>query len=221
MQEKIEAVIALEAAEHAMAVAALNPYSEAEVLELGAGRAVYCGSFSPVHGCYALGFEELEEKDFRQIETFFLRKERAPTFWTVPKTSPSLFSFLQENFRPTKVQAIHGKELKALEAAPIPLDRGLDLGEWALAFSRGENPAAKEPGLLASVKLHQKNIRFYLENGKASYTYFAEGIAYIPFPEPSLLPLQEKEAAQFRCHFLISPSPHFPKLYERTLHEPL
>ncbi|MGZ3704412.1 MAG: hypothetical protein ACXWP1_00195, partial [Bdellovibrionota bacterium] len=95
---------------------------------------------------------------------------------------------------------------------------------WSLAFTQVLDPMAKEPGLAALTKLHQKETRFYLgaQNG-ASYTYFRNGLALVPVPSVnSLLALQVREAAEFKCNFFATgaQSP-LPFLYERVLHERL
>lgn len=220
-----EAALAAEAAAHARATAELNPYSEAEAEEFGAGFLVYSGSLSPVHGAYGLGLSEpLEERDFAAVERFFARKERPAAFWATPFTDPSLLERLAHTHRPTRRERLHGLALEA--GAPEPQRAAgsstPEHGLWALAFSRATNPKRREPDLFSLTKVHQRETRFYLHGEAASYTYFHRGIALVPSPAAGTLALQEKEARGFRATALVVVNePSLPLLYERILHEPL
>ena len=221
---EIESVIAEEAAAHARAAEELNPFGDSEALELGSARLVYSGQWSPVHGCFALGLDgPVEARDFHEVERFFLKKERRSAYWICPGTDSSLLSFLDRDFHAAKKTAVSGAEPRDL---PLPAPAGEsrpDFPSWALAFTKTLDPAAKEVGLFALTKLHQKETSYYLgkEPGAASYTFFRNGIAFIPFPStPELLALQIHDSANFRCRYVVvlGKSP-LTFLYERTLYE--
>lgn len=223
----IELAFAAEAASHACAAAELNPFGEAEVLEIGEARAVYCGQWSPVHGVFGLGLDgPVEERDVREADRFFLRKERAPAYWICPLTDSSLVELLGRDFAPTKKISVFGAALDSEHSLPKPHgDSRPDHQAWAVTFTQLLDPQAREAGLLALTKLHQKDTRFYLGTpSAASYTYFHRGLALVPYPSAhSLLALQMREAKEFRTPFLASAgtaSP-LPLLYERTLYERL
>lgn len=214
----------MEAAAHAFAAAELNPFGEAEILELGDARAVYCGAWSPVHGVLGLGLSgPVEERDLREIERFYFKKERDPAFWITPETDPSLTALLAHEYHPVKSIPVHGAALNADLCLPEPNGSSQpDHHQWTIAFSLTLDPNAKEPGLLALTKLHQKETRRYLAGGGncASYTFFHRGIALVPAPSThTLLALQAHEARQWKAEFLVTgaASP-LPFLYERSLY---
>lgn len=229
----LEFAFAAEMAAHCAAAAELNPYAEAECLELGAGRAVYCGAWSPVHGVAGLGLDgPVEPRDLAEVERFFHRKERAPAFWLCPETDPSLAELLGRDYRATRTVAVHGIGLG--EALPLPEASGTskpDPNAWALDFTRALDPGASEPGLLALTKLHQKDTRYYSGMAQAaSYTYFHGGIAMVPAPSAhSLLALQARDAKEWGASFLATAraivssdnASVLPLVYERTLYERL
>lgn len=221
----IEAAIAAEAAAHARAALDLNPFVEAEVVEFGRGRLVYAGTFSPVHGVYGAGLDgPLEEREWQEIHRFFQRKEREADFWTAPFTDPSVAEGLAARYRVARAEKVHGVALGASPGGEFPAgSSNPEHGAWALTFSRRENPARKEPDLVATTKIHQRETRFYLLGEEAaSYTFFQNGIALIPFPDERLLPLQRREAEEFKCTALVTlGASSLPLLYERTLHEPV
>jgi len=222
---QIEAAIAAEAAAHARAALELNPFLEAESVELGRARLVYAGTFSPAHGAYALGLDgPLEERDWQEIYRFFQRNEREPFFYVAPCTDPSVEEGLADRYRVARTDTVNGISLEAPPAAPFP--DGIsnpEHGAWALAFSRRENPARTEPDLIATTKMHQRETRFYrLGEEAASYTFFYQGVAFIPYPDPRLLPLQQREAEEFKCTALVCLNePTLPALYERKVYEPV
>lgn len=230
----IEFAFAAEMAAHCAAAAELNPYAEAECLELGDARAVYCGAWSPVHGVCGLGLDgPVEERDLAEVERFFHRKERPPAFWLCPATDPSLGKLLARDYRLTRTVAVHGIGL-AQSSLPLPEPMGNnkpDLNAWALDFTHFLDPGAKEPGLLALTKLHQKDTRFYSGLGQAaSYTFFSRGIALVPAPSAhSLLALQAREAGKWGAAYLAAAralvtsenASVLPLVYERTLYERL
>lgn len=220
---EIEAAFAAEAAAHAKAAAELNPFGEAESLELGDARAVYSGAWSPVHGVFGLGLDgPVEERDLLEIHRFFYKKERAAAFWVTPETDPSLVEQLGRDYHCVRKCAVHGQSLK--ESIALPEASGASSPEhkaWTLAFTRALDPGASEPGLIALTKLHQKEARLYLGTNAASYTFFSRGIALVPFPSThSLLALQAAEAKEWAASFFVTglPSP-LPFLYERSLYE--
>jgi hypothetical protein len=225
---QIEWAIAGEAAAHARATLALNPLSEAEALQLGNAYAVYCGSFSAVHGVYGLGLDgETDDSDFTAIDDFFFRKERAPHYWLCPVTDPSVTARLGSKFKISGTQRVF--------AAPIgeksPCKEGLagtsspDLKAWMIGLARTENPKAKEPSLFSFTKIHQKETRFYLhpKSGLGSYTFFHHGVALVPVPaHPELTALQWQEAQDFGAKVFATLAPSaLPLLYERTRLEPV
>ncbi len=236
---EIELAFAAEAASHARAAAELNPFGEAEALELGDARAVYTGVWSPVHGVIGLGLDgPVEERDLREVEKFFSLKERAPNYWISPATDPSLLELLGRDYHAVKKIPVHGLRLGGIEgeapspspfsgipALPEPTGTSQpEHAEWSLAFTRLTDPLAKEPGLLALVKLHQKETRFYLNalaGNSASYTYFSRGVALVPHPSShGLLALQADEAHKYRARFFAAGAAcPLPFLYERTLFE--
>jgi hypothetical protein len=232
-----EAALAEEAAAHARASAELNSFGEAEAVEIGSARLVYAGVFASVHGVYGLGLDgPVEERDWAEIDRFFQKKERAPVFYVAPFTDPGLEARLIKTHRLARIEKVCGWELEGdgqlMHEAYLS---GPDHGEWSLAFARSRNPSAKEADLLSATKLHQKNTRFYLQAGAASYTFFHRGVAVVPYPAGnSLLALQKKEAEAFRCkafvvmdvgtsarsgdNFADTPA---PILYERKVYEPV
>lgn len=219
----IESAIAAEAAAHAEACFALNSYGEAEAIEMGSARLVYSGSFSPVHGVFGLGLDgPAEARDFAEIEKFFARKERAPSFWVTPFTDPSVKEYLRSQYRAIRNEIVRGlKPASPRELKADPFLPGPDHGEWSLAFARTIDPAAKEANLLAVTKLHQKHTRFYSENGRASYTFFHQGIALVPHPCAETMKAQLNEAAGFhaKAFTVIGEGDEIPFLYERQLYE--
>lgn len=229
----IESAIAEEAAAHARASADLNSFGEAEAVEMGNARLVYSGVFSPVHGVYGLGLDgPAEERDWAEIDRFFQRKERAPVYYLAPFADPEIAVHIRPTHRLDRSERVNGWMLEGSgEVMHEAYLSGPDHGEWSLAFARLRNPAAKEADLLAATKLHQKNTRFYLQAGAASYTFFHRGIALVPYPAgASLLKLQKKEAEAFRCKAFVvmgvSPSTGTgdnlpPLLYERKVYEPV
>lgn len=214
----VEMVVAEEACRHAEAVASINPYSEAEWIAIGNTRCVYAGSSSSVFGVYSFQESHWEEREWKELERFFQQKERPPTFWVTSQTPADLLERISTSHRCTKIERIYGigfaKEAppstKTLSPTGEPLTETMDgktfhalpladLDRWTLLFSQRDNPSAKEPSYLASVKLHQKEIRFY-ENGKeASYTFFSNGFAYVPYPAASLREWQITQAKNFRA----------------------
>jgi hypothetical protein len=220
---EIEAAIAAEAAAHARAAEELNPFGEAEAREMGSARLVYAGTFSPVHGVYGLGLDgPVEERDWEEIERFFQKKERAPHYWITPFTDASVLERIQKTHRPTRKEKVSGwAQLGPAQSENTPYLSGPDHEAWCLAFTRARNPEAQEADLLALTKLHQKNTRFHLAPPYASYTFFHQGIALLPYPSPSLLERQKIEAASFRSTAFVVIGELAPFLYERTLHEPV
>lgn len=239
---EIEAALAEEAAAHARASAELNSFGEAEAVEAGNARLVYSGVFSLVHGVFGLGLDgPAEDRDWAEIERFFQRKERAPFYYLTPFTDPTIATHIHLTHRIARTERICGWMLEGEgQAVHDAYLSGPDHGEWSLAFARLRNPGAKEADLLSATKLHQKNTRFYLQAGAASYTFFHRGIAVVPYPAGlSLLKLQKKEAEAFRCKAFVvmgmSPSTHSgdtspnvgtsdslpPLLYERKVYEPV
>lgn len=220
----VEIALAAEAAAHARAALELNPYLDAEARELGSAWLVYAGTFSPVHGVFGLGLDgPIEERDWDEIHRFFQRKEREPYYWTTPFTDPSVLEGLARTHRATRVVSVHGIDLAAAPATAMPEGSSTpEHGAWSLAFARRENPARTEADLFALTKLHQKETRFYLHGEAASYTFFSRGIALIPPVDLRTLPLQQREAEEFKSTALITLNDStYPKLYERTLHEPV
>lgn len=222
---EIEFAFAAEAAAHAAAAAELNPFNDAESLELGDARAVYSGQWSPVHGVFGLGLDgPVEERDLREVEKFFFKKERSAAYWITPQTDPSLAALLGRDFSPTRKIPVHGTSLPGADF-PLPDPSGSskpDHNEWALAFTQLLDPASKEAGLIALTKLHQKDTRFYLSEHAASYTFFHRGMSLVPYAaSQTLLALQIKEAQDFRTTYIAATgaaSP-LPLLYERILYE--
>lgn len=216
----IEFALAAEAAQHALATAELNPLSDAECLAIGNARAVYAGVFSPVNGIWALGLDgPVEERDLREIERFFARKEAQARFWVTPETDPSLLDFLRGRWKPVQTESIYGAKLSDESALPDPFGTNApEPNSWTEAFSRARGKS--ETDLLALTKLHQKETRFYEGRNSASYTFFHHGVAWAPFAEDkSLLSLQWKDAREFKAHSFATYSAHLPKLYERTLYD--
>lgn len=225
---EIEFAFAAEAAAHAAAALELNPHGEAESLELGDARAVYSGAWSPVHGVFGLGLDgPVEQRDLQEIERFFQKKERAPGYWVSPETDPSLLALLGADFEPKRKMAVHGAALPL--AQELPAASGVNQPEhkaWCLAFTQATDPGAKETGLFALTKLHQKETRLYLAASgvSASFTFFARGVALVPFPGvPSLLALQAADAATWKASYFVSTAAavQLPFLYERTFYERL
>jgi hypothetical protein len=211
-------------AAHARAAAELNPFGEAEVLELGNARAVYAGQWSPVHGVFGLGLDgPVEESDLREIERFFFKKERAAAYWICPETDPSLLGLLRD-FETKRKVPVHG--IATASASALPEASGgntPDHQEWSLAFTRVLDPGASQPGLFALTKLHQKETRFYLASGAgASYTFFSKGMAIAPVPSVnSLLALQLRDAKDWGASFFACGASPLPQLYERSYFERL
>jgi hypothetical protein len=232
---EIEAALAEEAAAHARASADLNSFGEAEAVEMGSARLVYSGVFSSVHGVYGLGLDgPAEERDWAEIDRFFQRKERAPVYYLAPFADAGISIHIRPTHRLDRSEKICGWMLEGNgETMHEAYLSGPDHGEWSLAFARLRNPAAKEADLLSATKLHQKNTRFYLQAGAASYTFFHRGVAVVPYPAGlSLLKLQKKEAEAFRCKaFVVMGSQSaqsgdiadnaLPLLYERKVYEPV
>lgn len=219
---EVETIVAEEACRHAEAVAALNPYSEAEWISIGNTRCVYAGASSPIFGVYSFHEENWEEREWKELERFFALKERAPSFWVTPLTPKDLLDRISKTHRCTLEESISMAEIAPMEKSagtniPIP-----DLDRWAILFSQRENPNAKEASYLSAVKLHQKESRFY-ENGKeASYTFFANGYAYVPYPAPSLRDWQFQQAREFRAKFYLErASRQAQSLLTRKLYEPI
>jgi len=221
----LESAFAAEAAAHAAACFALNSYGEAECVELGSARLVYSGSFSPTHGVFGLGLDgPVEERDFLEIDRFFTRKERPAVYWVTSFTDPSLREYLRHGYRAIRTELVRGVTPSSPKNLPAdPFLSGPDHGAWSLGFAKALDPAAKEPNLLAVTKLHQKNTRFYLAEGGASYTFFHQGIALVPHPHPATWGLQLNEAAGFHCKSMaaIGGGDDIPFLYERILYEPV
>lgn len=224
---QVEIAIAAEAAAHARATLALNSLSEAEARELGHARAVYCGSFSAVHGVYGLGLDgEAEDSDFAAIDDFFFKKERAPHYWTCPLTDPSVLKHLGKKFKVAETQKVFGGPIQG--ESPFPTMAGSsspDLKAWMIGLARTENPKAKEPSLFSFTKIHQKDSRFYLhpKSGLGSYTFFHHGVALVPVVgHPELLAFQWQEAKDFGAKVFATLMPSaLPLLYERTHLEPV
>lgn len=238
----IESALAEEAAAHAKASAELNSFGEAEAVEMGSARLVYAGVFSSVHGVYGLGLDgPAEDRDWAEIDRFFQRKERAPIYYITPFTDPGVMERIRLTHRLDRTEKVNGWMLEGNgETMHEAYLSGPDHGEWSLAFARLRNPAAKEADLLSATKLHQKNTRFYLQAGAASYTFFHQGVAIVPYPAGmSLLKLQKKEAEAFRCKAFVvmgasqsaqsgdtsqstqSGDNTPPLLYERKVYEPV
>lgn len=217
--DQIEAAIAAEAAAHTAAAAELNPYAEAETLELGRANAVYSGAISPVHGVYALGLDgPPEERDWREIERFFHRKERAATYWITPFTDPAVVETIRETHRPTLKQAVRG-ELLTSSSDPLDPFTGPNLDAWSKAFGDAA----------AFTKIHQRGTRFYLTSGAASYTFFHQGIALIPVPRKETFAEQRNENFHSKALVVMGDlksiaaagGSDLPLLYERVLYEPI
>jgi hypothetical protein len=221
----VEAALAAEAAAHARAGLDLNPFLEAEAVELGRARLVYAGTFSPVHGAFALGLDgPVEDRDWQEIHRFFQRKEREAHVWTAPFTDPSVEEGIRGRYVAARTVKVHGISLGPSPGGEFPAGvSNPEHGAWALTFSRRENPARTEPDLLAMTKVHQRETRFYLLGSEAaSYTFFHQGLAIIPYPDARLLPLQKREAEEFKCSGLVALGENsLPLLYERILHEPV
>ena len=218
---EIEMAIAAHNEAYALATLEVNPFSEAETLDLGHAKAVYVGAVSPIHGVVGLGLEgEVTPSDLKQIENFFFKKERPATFWITPETHPSLLDLMGPNYKATTNQKIYGakdwelSEEKNTSSTP-------ELNDWPLAFTKTRKPTVAEPDLEAVTILHQKNARFYMNiSGAASYTFFYQGIALAPIAS-DCLPFQMNEAKQFNCSWFITLQNTLPLLYERTLYEPI
>ena len=207
----VEAAIAAEAAAHAEAAAALNPYCEAEAVALGRAQLVYSGAVSPVHGVYGLGLDgPPEEADWREIRKFFSAKDRPAAFWITPFTDRAVAEEIKATHRPTRSVAVRGLALPQPAGKPVreAFLSGPDHNAWAKAF--GES--------LAFVKLHQRHTRFFLEGDAASYTFFHLGIALIPHPAAAVLPRQERETFHSNA-IVVMGEAGLPLLYERVLHE--
>jgi hypothetical protein len=221
---EVELAFAAEAAAHARAASELNPFGEAESLELGEARAVYSGAWSPVHGVFGLGLDgPVEERDLAEVFRFFHKKERPPAFWVTPETDPSLLLLLGRDFQATRKMPVHAATPAQVDLPPPSGSHQPDHQAWTLAFTRTLDPGAVEAGLLALTKLHQKDTRFYLGAQAASYTFFHRGLALVPtLAEHSLLALQASDAKEWGAAFLATgaASP-LPFLYERTLYERL
>lgn len=223
MSSAVELAITMEAAAHARAAAELNPFADAEALDLGNAFAVYAGTYSPVNGVYGLGLENpVEERELREIERFFERKECRPSYWITSFTDPGLLELLGSKYRQIKIESIYGAPVEGTRDLPVP--QGTNKPEpdlWPLAFTRARDPKKSEPDLLAMLKLHQRQTRFYL-NGEAdaSYTFYFQNVAWAPhLASPELAALQWSDAREFKSSVFASYSPLFPVLYERTLHE--
>lgn len=252
----LEMVVADEACRHAEAVAAINPYSEAEWISIGNTKCVYAGASSSIFGVYAFQESDWEEREWQDLERFFQRKERTPNFWVTNNTPAYLLDRISNSHRCSRVEQIfvrtcyqekattntiantsnpisnavsHEKEALAGYSNSFPL---ADLDRWALLFSQKDTPSAKEPSYLASVKLHQKEIRFYENSKEASYTFFSSGYAYVPFVSESLREEQFRQAQSFRARFYLerssqekNPNPlgknDFEFVFERKLYEPI
>lgn len=214
--KEAEITLAEEAAAYARACLELHPYGEAEVLDLGTAKAVFSGLHSPIHGVYALGLDsEVDPKDIEEIEAFYSRKERTSAFWLTPFTDASLLALLK-NYRPTKkekVYAIPFSQAKSPEHLPP------DLEQWPLLYTQ-QRTGATQPDFLALAKLHQKNTRFYLQDGAAAYTFFHQGVALLQ-GATSAFPMQSAEAKKFSCTTCITTESVGDFLYERTLYEPV
>lgn len=214
MKEEVEAAIADEASKFCDATLDINPYSEAEVLELGTARAVYTGVISAVHGVYGLGLDgPVEERDILEIEKFYARKERTPRFWVSDFADSSLLEFLGK-YEITQTQIICGQEAKSISIAATEGNNAPDLNQWASSFSKIENPLA------AQTRVHQKNLRFYLNESKSTFTFFSGNIAFIPFVQRELFPKQVADIKKFQTKFVVNTEEGFlPKIYERKLYE--
>lgn len=223
----LEEVLALEAEAHARATLELNPYSEAESLDLGTMRAIYTGAISSVHGVFATGLDgDFEERDLKEIERFFSKKERAPLFWASPATHPTWLEYLEKNAKKIATQRVHGAALKDfMVPANASGNNKPDFTRWALSFTRLRNPTAKEPDLISQIKMHQKNTRYYLDekNSLATFTFFEKGLAFSSHKaSDELFSLQLKDAKEFSAkYFFTNRESSLPFLYERNLYEPL
>ncbi len=220
---EIEFAFAAEAAAHATAAAELNPFGEAESLELGDACAIYSGAWSSVHGVFGLGLDgPVEESDLRELKRFFYKKERAAAYWICPDTDPSLLELLGPSFEPVNKISIHGAPLASLPALPEPAGSNQpEHKAWCLAFTQATDPGAKDTGLLALTKLHQKETRLYLGANGASYSFFHRGIALVPYPAAhSLLALQARDALNWKASFFVAmgAASALPLLYERILY---
>jgi hypothetical protein len=220
---EIEIALAAEAEAHARASAELNPFGEAEAEELGSARLVYSGAVSRVHGVYALGLDgPPEERDWKQILRFFSRLDRDPNYFTMPATDPSVLEEIRSSHRPVDTVKVYAEDLASVKVEQAEGISEPNFDQWALAFSRRENPARSEPDLLALTKIHQKSTRFYLNGEAASYTFFHRGIALISYPVAGVFDLQRKEAAEFKAHTLVvMGEPLLPFQFERICHEPI
>lgn len=225
MIHAIEPAIAAEAAAHTLAAAELNPFTDAEVLDLGGAFACYGGIFSRANGVHGLGLNgAVEARDIVEIERFFQQKEARPAYWISSATDPSLLELLGKTYSATKHELIYGAALEA--SKPLANSSGTNAPEpelWPLAFTRARDSQKNEPDLLALVKLHQKETRRYLNGDQdASYTFFHNSVAWVPHASSAaLLALQWNDAREFRAKYFASYNPQFPKLYERKLYERL
>jgi hypothetical protein len=217
---EIEQAIADEAVAHVEAVASLNPYAEAEWIEIGNSKLVYTGVTSSVFGAYNFAVDEIwEEREWLELERFFSRKERAPNFWVNPLSNPACIERIQSTHKITKKQKVFALELKTREGFEEKLP---DLEKWGILFSKLQNPEAREASFLALIKLHQKNTRFYENQMEGSYTFFHSGIALVPFPAPALSATQQASAEKFQCKIYCElDHSNLPLLYERILYEPI
>jgi hypothetical protein len=217
---EIEQAIALEAVAHAEALASLNPYSEAEWIEIGNTKLVYTGVTSSVFGAYNFATDEIwEEREWLELERFFSRKERSPHFWVSPLTAPECIERIKHTHKITKKQKVFGLELKPREEFEEKLP---DLDNWGILFSKLQNPQATEASFLALIKLHQKNTRFYENELEGSYTFFHSGIALSPYPSERLSAYQQASAEKFQCKMYCElEHSSLPTVYERILYEPI
>lgn len=213
-----EKVIAAEAKDYASATLVLNPYSEAETLDLGVLLAVYCGVSSPVHGIYLLDSNILE-RDLQEADDFLARKDRKPWYWEPEGVKG--FSSLR-NTQVIYKQKVFGKKLEASDGQDSQALPPSNVPDWAQKFSQilAKTTVINSPQLFAETKFQQANTRFYSDTTGESYTYFQGSTAFVPYaPSSALLERQCKEAAQMGCKFFLTFSSTFPYLYERILHE--
>ncbi len=207
--------------EHALAAMArnyvvasndLNPFVEAQILDLEPAVAAYAGTFSPIHGVIGLGLgHPVVPEEIEDIDRFFQRKERAPFWETSPSTEPSLLEHIRSHgFGVFEEQTVLGLELKNIpdEAFPPGITAEPDHGVWAQTHTRSHRPEASGPDLFSTVLMHMRSTRYYLQSEPkpdAAFTVFQDGLALTmarPLLQDSLLHAQLQHAARFKCRAL-------------------
>ena len=211
LQSAVERAIAAEAAAHAEAVLALNPYSEADFLELGCALAVYSGVASPWNALYGDLFS-LEPRDWDHVKKFFSERDAHCLAWGTEKFPVPA--------KKMETMLVYAETLSPM-TNKVPPAENIPPETWPLLFTQERRPESLAPDFLAALKFQQRETRFYAQNKAASYTFFHGGVAWVPFPaEHSLLELQKRDAGNFGCRFFATTAPGFsPFAFERTLYE--